>query len=74
MLDAFRIECQQAVETAKLSYLMNLGNKVNNPGTSQKSFGRLSILPSDAKTPEAPNSEIEKKPILCFFTRFCFEA
>ena len=30
-LDAFRVECQQAVETAKLSYLRNLGNKVNNP-------------------------------------------
>ena len=37
-LDAFRIECQQAVETAKLSYLTNLGNKVNRPGTSQKSY------------------------------------
>ena len=34
-LDAFRIECQQAVETAKPSYLTNLGNKVNNPATSQ---------------------------------------
>ena len=33
-LDVFRIECQQAVETAKLSYLMNLGNKVNNPDIS----------------------------------------
>ena len=27
-IDAFRIECQQVVETAKLSYLTNLGNKV----------------------------------------------
>ena len=40
-LDAFRIECQQAVETAKLSYLTNLGNKVNNPGTSQKSYWKI---------------------------------
>ena len=39
--DAFRIECQQAVETAKLSYLTNLGNKVNNPGTSQKSYWKI---------------------------------
>ena len=37
-LDAFRIECQQAVEAAKLSYLTNLGTKVNNPSTSQKSY------------------------------------
>ena len=35
-LDTFRIECQQAVENAKLSYLRNLGNKVNDPNTSQK--------------------------------------
>ena len=35
-LEVFRIECQKAVETAKSSYLMNMGNKVNGPGTSQK--------------------------------------
>ena len=40
-LDAFRVECQQAVETAKLFYLTNLGNKVNNPGTSQKSYWKI---------------------------------
>ena len=40
-LDAFRIECQQAVETAKPSYLTNLGNKVNNPGTSQTSYWKI---------------------------------
>ena len=34
-LGAFRIECQQA-EMAKLSYLANLGDKLNNPNTSQK--------------------------------------
>ena len=33
-LDTFRIECQQAVATAKSSYLINLGNKVNDPNTS----------------------------------------
>ena len=40
-LDAFRIECQKAVEAAKLSYLANLGNKVNNPSTSQKSYWKI---------------------------------
>ena len=40
-LDAFRIDCQQAVETAKLSYLSNLGNKVNNSGTSQRSYWKI---------------------------------
>ena len=43
-LDAFRIECQRAVETAKLSYLTNLGHKVNDPVTSQKSCFLLLLL------------------------------
>ena len=42
-LDAFRIECQQAVETAKSSYLTNLSTKVNNPGTSQNSYWKIII-------------------------------
>ena len=40
-LDTFPIECQKAVETAKLSYLTNLGNKVNIPGMSQKSYWKI---------------------------------
>ena len=40
-LDTFRMECQQAVETAKLTYLNNLGNKVNDPSTSQKSHWKI---------------------------------
>ena len=39
--DAFRIKCQQAVETAKSSYLTNLSNKVNNPGTPPKSYWKI---------------------------------
>ena len=35
-LEVFCIECQQAVDASKLSYLMNVGNKANNPNTSQK--------------------------------------
>ena len=30
-LDSFRIECHKAVETAKSSYLKNMGNKPNEP-------------------------------------------
>ena len=37
-LEVFRIECQKAVESAKCSYLTNMGNKVNEPGTSPKSY------------------------------------
>ena len=29
------------VEAAKLTYLKNLGNKVNDPGTSQKSYWKI---------------------------------
>ena len=35
--DNFRNKCQEAVTTAKLTYLTNLGNKLNNPNTNQKS-------------------------------------
>ena len=40
-LDAFRSECQQEVERAKLSYLKNLGNKVNDPDTSQEIYWKI---------------------------------
>ena len=40
-LDNFRKECQEAVETAKLIYLTNIGEKLNNPNTSLT--GKLSI-------------------------------
>ena len=40
-LDALRIECQQAFESAKLSYLKILGNKVDNPNTSQKPYWKI---------------------------------
>ena len=40
-LDAFRIECQQAVEMAKLSNLANMGDKLNDPITSQKPYWKI---------------------------------
>ena len=40
-LDAFRTKCQKVVETAKLTYLKNLGNKVNDPSTSQKAYWKI---------------------------------
>ena len=40
-LDAVRIECQQAVEFAKLACLTNLGNKVSDSNTSQKSYWEI---------------------------------
>ena len=40
-LDIFCMECWQAVETSKQNYLKNLGNKVNDPSISQKSFREI---------------------------------
>ena len=40
-LGTFRLEWQQAVGTAKISYLENLGNKVNDPSTTQKSYWKI---------------------------------
>ena len=54
-LDAFRIECPQAVEAAKLSYLTNLGNKVNNPSTSEKSYWKIiNRVMNKCRAPEIP--------------------
>ena len=41
MRDTFRLECQQAVGTAKMTYLKNLRNKVNDPSTTQKSYWKI---------------------------------
>ena len=40
-LETFRNECQQEVRTAKLCYLTNLGNRVNDPNTSQKCYWKI---------------------------------
>ena len=40
-IEPFRTECQNVVETAKLTYLKNLGNKVNDPSTSQKAYWKI---------------------------------
>ena len=54
-LDTLRIECQQAVETAKLSYLRNLGNKVNDPNTSQKSYWKIiNRVMNKSRAPKVP--------------------
>ena len=34
----FRKECQDAVDTAKQTYILNLGNKLTNLKTSKKSY------------------------------------
>ena len=40
-LDNFRKECQEAVEVAKLNYLTNMGDKLNNHNTSRKPYWKI---------------------------------
>ena len=40
-LNTFRKECHEAVQSAKVAYLENLGNKLNDPNTSQKTYWKI---------------------------------
>ena len=78
-LEVFRIECQKAVETAKLSYVTNIGNKVNDPGTSQKSYWKIiNRVMNKCRAPKIPPIHINNRFILdCrekakFFNDFFF--
>ena len=54
-LDTFRMECQQAVQSAKLTYLKNLGNKVNDLATSQKSYWKIiNSVMNKCRAPKIP--------------------
>ena len=54
-LDNFRKKCQEAVETAKLTYLTNMGEKLNNPNTSQKSYWKIiNKVMNKCKAPKVP--------------------
>ena len=54
-LATFRLECQHAVETAKLNYLKNLGNKVNDPSTFQKTYWKIiNRVMNKCRAPQIP--------------------
>ena len=40
-MDAFREECKKAVEKKKADYLNKLGNKLDDPGTTCKSYWKI---------------------------------
>ena len=40
-MDTFREECKKAVEEKKINYLTKLGNKLNEPGTTCKSYWKI---------------------------------
>ena len=61
----FRIECQKAVESAKLSYLTNMGNKVNNPVTSPKSYWKIiNRVTNKCRAPKIPPLLLNNRFIL----------
>ena len=64
-LDSFRIECHKAVETAKSSYLTNMGNKPNAPGISQKSYWKIiNRVMNKCRSPKIPPLLINNQLIL----------
>ena len=42
-LENFGKECQEAVESTKLTYKTNMGSRLNNPNTHQNLIGKLSM-------------------------------
>ena len=40
-LDTFREECKNAIENAKVNYLTKLGNKLNDPSITNKSYWKI---------------------------------
>ena len=54
-LDAFRVECQNVVETAKLAYLKNLENNVNDSSTSHKTYWKIiNSVMNKCRSPKIP--------------------
>ena len=63
-LDSFRIECQEAVNNAKLTYLTNMGNKVTEPNTSQKTYWKIiNQIMNKCRAPKIPLNFLTNKKI-----------
>ena len=64
-LDAFRIECRDAVEQAKSSYTINLGNKLNDYGGSLKTYWKLiKRVINRSKSPTIPPLLVNNKLVI----------
>ena len=81
-LHTYRLECQQAVGTAKMTYLKNLGNKVNDPSTTQKSYWKIiNRVINKCRAPKIPpilvnnifilNCSEKAKLFIDFFSKQC---
>ena len=57
-LDIFRSECQQAIESAKILYLKNLGNQLNDPTTTPKNYWKIiHRVMNKSRAPKTPYSQ-----------------
>ena len=66
-LGLFRTECQKAFESAKVSYLANMGYKLKNPGTSQKPYWKIiHRVMNKCRSPKIPPLPVNDKFILDF--------
>ena len=54
-VDTFRLECEANVHKAKYEYMLNLGKKLINPVTSQKSYWKvINRVMNKCKAPKIP--------------------
>ena len=64
ILDRLRNECQEAIITAKENYLKNLGAKLADPTTGQKSYWKISNkFLNKCKVPKIPPILVDDKYI-----------
>ena len=64
-LDNFRLECQKAVEDAKKTYLVNLGNKLQSQNTHGKTYWKIiNKVLNKSKAPKIPPLLVNNKFIL----------
>ena len=64
-LQNFRQECKEAVESAKMSYLNNLGKKLNDPGTPQKCYWKIiHRVMNKSRAPRIPPIFVDNSLIL----------
>ena len=63
--DNFRKECLETIERSKLNYIRNLGNKLADPRTSQKSYWKtFNKVMNKCKAPRIPPLLINNKFVI----------
>ena len=61
-VDSFRIDCENALLAAKENYLQNIGNRLADPNTSQKSYWQfINKIMNKCKAPRIPPLLINNK-------------